>query len=78
MRNLFKKATVLFAFLIVAVFSLCTVYAEDNTKFAPGIAGVEVGMSGTEYTASLTIADSTKLSGDVVLVVASFERKQEE
>lgn len=75
MEKLFRKTTVLFAFLIVAVFSLCTVYAEDNTKFAPGIAGVEVNMSGTECTASLTIADSAKLSGDVVLVAASFEKE---
>ena len=75
MGNLFKKTTVLFAFLIVAVFSLCSVYAEDDTKFAPGIAGVEVTMSGTECTASLTIADSAKLSGDVLFVAASFEKE---
>ena len=73
MKNLVNKNTVLFAILSVIVFSICTAYAQNDSKFAPGIEDVSVSVSGTEYTATVTI-DDKKLLNDIVLAAVSYDK----
>ena len=74
MKKNSKRITVILAFLAVMFFSVFTAYAENGQRFAPGIEGVTVDAQGTESTVTLTIADDTKLSGDVLLVVTAYEK----
>ena len=74
MKSLLNKKTVLFAVLSVAALSVCTAYAETDSKFAPGIEDVRVSKSGTECTATVTIDDDTKLLNDIVLVAVSYDK----
>lgn len=73
MKNLVNKNTVLFAILSVIVFSICTAYAQNDSKFAPGIEDVSVSVSGTEYTVTVTI-DDKKLLNDIVLAAVSYDK----
>ena len=73
MKNLVNKNTVLFAILSVIVFSICTAYAQNDSKFAPGIEDVSVSVSGTQYTATVTI-DDKKLLNDIVLAAVSYDK----
>lgn len=74
MKKILKKITVLLALLVVTIFSVYTAYAENELKFAPGIEGVTVDTQGTESTITVTIADDTKLSGDVFLIAVAYNK----
>lgn len=74
MKKILKKITVLLALLVVTIFSVYTAYAENELKFAPGIEGVAVDTQGTESTITVTIADDTKLSGDVFLIAVAYNK----
>ena len=74
MKKISKKFTALLALLAVTVFSVCAAYAENESKFAPGIGEVSVDTQGAEATVTVTIADDEKLSGDVLLIAAAYSK----
>ena len=74
MKNILKKITVLLALSVVTFFSVCTSYAENELRFAPGIEGVTVAKQGAEATVTVTVSDDTKLFGDVLLVAAAYSK----
>ena len=78
MKTISKKTTFLLALLGVTFFSVCTSNAESEPKFAPGIDGVSVSTQGTNSTVTVTIADDTKLSGDVILIAVAYNKTTKE
>jgi len=74
MKKISKKFTALLALLAVTVFSVCAAYAENESKFAPGIGGVSVDTQGAESTVTVTVTDDEKLLGDVVLIAAAYSK----